>query len=171
MIEKFTLELHSPKIRHEKIVLVKDMIELRTHVALKLLAYLLYYDPRLKIEVSAEMHFKPDLLIQGDHQVPELWIDCGKIALRKVESLAGKLKRTRLVFVKEARHELEMFKKLVVKKIDAPERLEFLAFEPGFVSSLANALERTNHLTLYEVMENVIGIALNDQVFESTLYR
>ena len=37
--------------------------------------------------------------------------------------------------------------------------------------ALANALARTNHVTLYDVMPEVIGIALNDEVFESALYR
>jgi len=170
VIEKFTFELHAPKIDHEKIILVKDDFELRNHVVLKLLAHLLYYDPELKMEVTAQMHYKPDLLIPGEHGVPKLWIDCGRVALRKVENLTAKLRNTRVIFLKESKRELEVFKKLVAKKIDDAGRLEFLAFESGFVASLADAIERTNHLTLYEVVENVIGIALNDQIFESTLY-
>ena len=170
MIEKFTFELHAPKIAHEKIILVKNDLELRAHVVLKLLAYVLYHDPELKVDVSAEMHYKPDLLIPGEHGVPKLWIDCGKVALRKVESLAAKLRHTRIIFLKESKRELDIFKKLVAKKIDEGGQLEFLAFESGFVASVANAVERTNHFTLYEVTENVIGIALNDQIFESTLY-
>lgn len=170
MIEKFTFELHAPKIRHEKIILVKDMSELRNHVVLKLLAFMLYYDPELKVEVSAEMHYKPDLLIPGEH-TPKLWIDCGKVTLRKVESLAGKLRGTRVIFLKETKRELDTFKKLVEKKIGETAHLEYLAFEPGFILSIANALERTNHITLYEVMPEVVGLALNDQIFESHLYR
>ena len=170
MIEKFTFEIHAPKIAHKKIILVKDDVELRNHVVLKLLAYVLYYDPELKVDVSAEMHYKPDLFIPGDHGVPKLWIDCGKVALRKVESLTEKLRNTRVIFLKESERELDIFKKLVTKKIDKAGRLEFLAFEPGFVTSIANATQRTNDFTLYEVMENVVGIALNNQTFESTLY-
>lgn len=170
MIEKFTFELHTPKIAHEKIILVKDMMELRNHVVLKLLAYCLYYTPELKVEVSAEMHYKPDLMVQGDHGVPQVWIDCGQVTLRKVESLAQKLRTTKVIFLKETKRELESFKKLVEKKVVHTDHLEFLAFEPGFVPSIANALQRTNHLTMYEVMENVIGVAMNDEVFESTLY-
>ena len=170
MIEKFTFELHAPKIRGEKIILVKDDLELRNHVVLKLLAYLIYYDPKLKVEISADMHYKPDLMIPGDHGIPELWIDCGQVALRKAESLTGKLKTTRIIFVKETKREMETFKKLLEKKVEGADRLEFLGFEPGFVLSVANAIQRTNHLTIYDVMENVIGIALNDQIFESTAY-
>ncbi len=171
MIEKFTFEVCAPKIPPQtKIILVKDLSELRNHVVMKLLSYLIYYDTELKVEVSADMHYKPDLMIPGDHGVPKLWIDCGKIALKKVGALATKLKNTRVIIVKEAKRELDVFKKLVDRKIDYSERLEFLSFDAGFIAQVSNALQRTNHITLYSVMENVIGIALNDEIFETTLY-
>ena len=171
MIEKFTFELHAPKVPEgQKIILVKDLCELRNHVVMKLIAYLLYYHAELKVEVSADMHYKPDLMIPGDHGVPKLWIDCGQIALKKVEALAMKLKNTRVIIVKETKRELDVFKKMVDKKVDYSERLEFLTFDPGFILSVSNALQRTNHITLYPVMENVIGVALNDEIFETTLH-
>ncbi|MCM8775142.1 MAG: YaeQ family protein [Candidatus Omnitrophica bacterium] len=170
MIEKFTFDLQSHQVR-KKLVLVKSELELRTHVVLKLLAYLLFYDPRLQIETSVDMHYKPDLVIPGESGIPELWIDCGKIALRKVEKISTKLRASRIVIVKETHGELERFKKLIDKKVDAAFRLEYLAFDHDFISGIADSLQRTNELTLYTVMENVIGIALNDQVFESFLYR
>ena len=176
MIEKFTFELYAPKISGKKIILVKDGVELREHVVMKLLAYLLYYDPELKLEGDAGLHYEPDLFIASEHasSPPKVWIDCGKVALRKVESLAAKMRHTRVIFVKETKRELDVFKKLIDKKVEragGAEPLEFLAFEPGFVASLAKTIEKTNHFTLYDVMDNVIGVALNDQVFESTLYR
>ena len=172
MIEKFTFELSAPKVpANQKIILVKDLCELRNHVVMKLLAYLIFYDAELKVEISADMHYKPDLMIPGDHGVPKLWIDCGQIALKKVEALAMKLKNTRVIIVKESKRELDVFKKLVDRKVDYSERLEFLAFDKDFILSVSNALQRTNHITLYPVMENVIGLALNDEIFETTLYR
>ena len=170
MIEKFTFQLHSPKV-DKKLILVKAETERRVHVVLKLLSYLLFYDPRLQIDVPVGMHYRPDLVIPGDHGVPVLWIDCGHIAKRKTESLAKKLRHTRFVIVKSTKHELGEFKKMVENKIDYGERLEYLAFENGFVDSIADALGRMNDATLYAVMENVIGIALNDEVFESALFR
>ena len=170
MIEKFTFELHAPKVT-EKLILVKEELEAREHVVMKLLAYLLYYEPGLKVEVDAGMHYKPDLLVMGDHGIPSLWIDCGQVALKKVESLAGKLRTTRIVIVKETADKMQKFRKIVEKKVEHEERIEYLAFEKGFVSGIAEALNRGNHFTLYGVMENVIGVAVNDQIFESTLYR
>lgn len=171
MIEKFTFEVCAPKIPPKtRLILVKELSELRNHVVMKLLSYLIFYTPELKVEASADMHYKPDLMIPGEHGVPKLWIDCGQVALKKIDALATKLKNTRVIFVKESKRELDVFKKMVDKKIDKGERLEFLSFDAGFISQVSNALQRTNHITLYPVMENVIGIALNDEIFETTLY-
>lgn len=172
MIEKFTFEVCAPKIPPQtKLILVKDVCELRAHIVMKLLSYLLYYTPELKVEVTADMHYKPDLMVAGEHGIPKVWVDCGQVGIKKIEVLSKKLKNSRVIFVKSTERELLVFKKMIEKKIDHPERLEFLAFEAGFVESIGNALQRTNHITLYEIMENVIGIALNDEIFESALYR
>jgi uncharacterized protein YaeQ len=170
MIEKFTFDLQSPKLR-EKLILVKNDLERREHIVLKLLAYLLFYEPGLKIEQGIDMHYKPDLVVPGDYGVPSLWIDCGQIAVRKVESLAMKLKTTRLVILKETKREMDVFRKVIEKKVKYFERIEYLSFEKGFVSGVGASLKRTNEITLYDVMENVIGLAVNEEIFESELYR
>jgi uncharacterized protein YaeQ len=161
--------LQAPGVR-QKLILVKDELEQRAHVVMKLMSFLLFFDPRLKIETDVGMHYKPDLAVLRDDGIPELWIDCGKIALRKVESLAFKLRRTRIVLVKETRAEMERFKKLIDKKVEYGERVQYLSFDPGFISGIAGSLARMNQVTLYEVTPGVIGLALNDQVFESALH-
>jgi len=170
MIEKFTFDLQSPKIARKKLILVKEDLETRIHVVLKLLAYLIYYEPRLKVEVSVGMHYKPDLVVEGDHGVPEVWIDCGYVQVKKIESLTQKLKRTKIILLKETKTELENVRRTLDKKLEEGAQLQFLAFDPGFVEGIAAGLQRSNEVTLYEVMENVVGFALNDQVFESHLY-
>lgn len=174
MIEKFTFDLQAempgkPAVKR-KMIVVKAEMESREHIAMKLLAYLLFYDPRLIIEKSVEMHYKPDLVIMGDNGLPELWIDCGQIAVKKVESLAIKLKSSRFIVVKETKREMESFKKVIEHKVDHFASVEYLGFDPGFIAGVAAAFDRKNEVTLYQVMENVIGLALNDQVFESALY-
>ncbi len=176
MVEKFTFDIQAPKISGKKIILVKKEVELREHVVMKLLAYALYYDPELKVEVSAGLHFEPDLFIPAEHlhSPPKLWIECGKVGLGKVESLAAKMRHTRIIFIKETKRELSVFKNMLEKKVERASGgtpLEFVAFEPEFVSGIAAALEKNNQFTLYPVMENVIGVAINDQVFESEMFR
>lgn len=170
MIEKFSFDIQFKKF-HKKLILVKGDVETRAHVVLKLLAYILFYDERLQVEIDLGFHYKPDLAIPGAGYEPDLWVDCGYVSPAKVESLARKLKRARLVFIKSSEAELKQFKKLVQRRVDAFERLEFLAFEAGFVEKLAEALARSNHVAVYPIPENAIGVALNDEVFESNLYR
>jgi uncharacterized protein YaeQ len=170
VIEKYTFDIKSPKV-DKKLILVKSALELRSHVVLKLLSFVLYYDPGLRIETELGMHYVPDLAIPGDHGIPRMWIDCGKIAVRKVDSLATKLKTTEIVIVKETQRELEQFRRVIDKKVEHADRIGYLAFEPEFVVGIANAIVKVNDFTLYEVKENVIGVALNDEIFESTLYR
>ena len=155
----------------KKLILVKNELESRAHVVLKLLAFMIFYDPRLQVEASVDMHYKPDLVIPGEHGVPELWIDCGKTALRKVESLSEKLRASRSILVKETKRELEVFRRLIQKKVEHFARLEYLAFEQGFVTGISEALARGSEVTLYEAAENTVGLALNAEVFESALYR
>ena len=171
MIEKYTFEVCAPKIPPQtKLILIKQLSELRNHIAMKLLSYLIFYTDELNVEPNTDLHYKPDLMVAGEHSVPKIWIDCGQVALKKIEVLSTKLKNSRIIFVKETKRELDVFKKMVGKKIDKAERIEYLAFEPNFVTSIGNALQRTNHITIYDVVEGVIGIALNDENFESTLY-
>jgi len=170
MVEKFTFDLQFGKIR-KKLILVKEEDELRGHVVLKLLAYILFYHPQLKVEVSVGMHYKPDLVLLDEDGRPALWIDCGYVAVLKVQSLARKFKNTRLVFLKSNQRELAQFKRLIEKKVDHPERLEYLAFDDRFVDQVAEHLKKNNEITYYPVMEHVIGLAVNDGVFESALFR
>lgn len=170
MIEKFTFDLTFPKVR-KKMILVKKETELREHVVLKLLSYVLYYHPRLQIEVPVNMHYKPDLAVAGEHGIPELWIDCGHVGIAKVESLARKLRTTRIVFVKTSRRELDQFKALVGKKVDRTGQIEYLAFDENAVRGFARALRKNNELIFYWQAEDVLGWVLNEEAFESSLYR
>ena len=170
MIEKFTFQIHSPKIE-KKLILVKTDTELRSHVVMKLLSYVLFYDPRLQIDMDVGMHYRPDLVVMGNNGVPELWIDCGHIAKKKTESLAKKFRKTRFVVVKAKSHEMKEFKRMVADKIEFGERLEYLSFDEDFIAGIAAAIGRLNDFTLYEVAENIIGVALHDQIFESSIQR
>lgn len=168
MQEKFTFNIEAPRFK-KKMIFFKEETESREHVVLKLLAYLLYYDERLKIEVAIGTHYKPDLVIEGDHGVPELWIDCGRITLKKVESLSSKFKRTKIVIVKSEKGETVSFRKQADRKVETFENMQFVYFDRGFVASLAESLNRSNDVVQWQVKEQVIGVALGDRVFESSV--
>lgn len=171
MIEKFTFDLQAPRIKQRtKLILVKAESETREHIVLKLLAYLIFYDPRLRVEAVVDLHYQPDLSIEKEHGGLELWVDCGYIAMKKAEKVPKKLKNTRVVFMKKTLREMEQFKRSVSEETLVCKNLQILAFDPGFVEGIAGAVERTNEITMYPVMENVVGLAVNEQVFESQLH-
>lgn len=170
VIEKFSFDIVSPKVRR-KLILVKNDSEGREHVVLKLLAYCLFYDERLRVEPDLGMHYRPDLAVQGEHDVPEVWIDCGQIGLEKAEKLSRKLRSTRLVFIKESVQELTRFKATMDKKVEYANRIEYLAFDSGVIEQIAAQLGRSNEWTLYDIDENTIGITFGDHIFETHLHR
>ncbi|OGW72439.1 MAG: hypothetical protein A2Y02_01310 [Omnitrophica bacterium GWA2_52_12] len=170
VIEKFTFDIVAPKIT-KKLILVKNEGERREHVVLKLMCYVLFYDVRLKIEPELGLHFRPDLAIAGDHDVPEMWIDCGQISLDKADKLSRKLRNTRLIFVKETVSEMQRFKATVDKKTEHGGRIEYLAFDNAFIENMAAHLSRSNEWTLYDIEENVVGVTFGDNVFETHLHR
>ncbi|MBU3759394.1 MAG: YaeQ family protein, partial [Candidatus Omnitrophica bacterium] len=149
MIEKFSFELQLGKIR-KKMIFVKAEGEKREHVVLKVLAYMLFFEPELKVEVDIGMHYKPDLVVMapGEH-VPSVWIDCGQVTILKVQSLARKLKHSRIIFMKQTQRELQQFKKLIERKVEDESRIECIAFDEGFVPEVAQSLERTNQAVIY----------------------
>jgi len=170
MIEKFTFDIVSPKISR-KLILVKNVGERREHIVLKLISYILFYEDRLKIEPDLGTHYKPDLAVEGEHGVAEVWIDCGQISLEKAEKLSKKARATRLIFVKESLEELIRFKATVDKKAEHADRIEYMAFDSGVISHIANQLDRSNEWTLYDVDDNTIGITFGDNVFETHVHR
>lgn len=170
MIEKFTFDVQKGKIQ-VKIILVKGDSETRGHVVLKLLAYMFYYQLGLKIEAAVDMHYKPDLVVMSSEGRPQLWIDCGHVAIKKMESLLRKLKQTQMVLVKKSKHEAQMFHAQLLKQIEPTERLQYLSFETGFIECIASSLQKVNEMTFYDVKENIIGVIINGNIFETEIFR
>ena len=169
MQEKFTFNIETPRFK-KKMILFKEELESREHVVLKLLAYVIFYDERLKIEFSIGTHYKPDLVIEGDHGVPELWIDCGKITLKKVEGVTSKFKRTKIIILKKGKTEAVSLKKLSEKRVDSFENLQFLYFDRGVVDGIADVLDRSNDLMVWDVTENTLGLAFGEHTFETVIH-
>lgn len=169
MIEKFSFDILLKKKR-KRLVLVKSEGELREHVVMKLISYLYFYTPGLQIEMDAGMHYKPDVVMLGAGGNPEIWIDCGYISVVKAESLARKLRRTKIVIVKQSMAEIRQFRALLERRGVDVERIVFLGFENSFIASVAEGLDRKNDVTLYPVIDDVWGLAVNDRIFESRFF-
>jgi uncharacterized protein YaeQ len=115
------------------------------HVALKLLAYLIYRQRRLSVERAVGQRYKPDLVVLRDRYV-RLWIDCGETSLRKLDRVVVANPRARVVIVKDTQRRLDGYIALAAATVRAQQRIIYLAFGDGLVVDLAQALHQRNRV-------------------------
>jgi uncharacterized protein YaeQ len=145
MRTKFTFNI-TCNGRARKIVLAQASSELTQHVAMKLLAYLLFFDREPQVEVSVGQHYKPDLVCVDEDGHVTLWVDCGSTALQKLDRVATKNRRAEIFIVKPTRGLLEPYRERASRRVRRDERVRYLAFEDGFVNVVVEHLQRSNDL-------------------------
>jgi hypothetical protein len=139
------------------------------HVALKLLAYLIYRRRRPLVQRSVGQRYKPDLVVVRDGRV-RLWIDCGETSLRKLDRVLVANPVARVVIVKDTRRRLDAYIALAAGEVRAQERIIYLAFEDGLVDSIARALRQRNRVT-FSMGPRGLCITLDGAAFAGTLIR
>mgnify|MGYP003954537065 CR=1 FL=1 len=75
---------------------------------LKVLAFALYFDPKLVVEPTFEDEYKPDLLIRADDYRPELWVECGAVSVRKLDKISFRYYTSRFAVVKQQQRLAEL---------------------------------------------------------------
>jgi uncharacterized protein YaeQ len=95
-----------------RLILGQQDSEPSNHVLLKVLSYILFFRPRLQLEMELDrdaLPFVPDLVELDYGLRPKLWIECGECSLGKLHKLAVKLPDCEIWIVKgsaAAAHEL-----------------------------------------------------------------
>lgn len=118
------------------------------HIYMKLLSYFMFFHDDLQIEVTANQHYKPDLVRLDERGDPLQWVDCGSTALRKLEKLVVKNKRTHIDIVKRTESELRSYRLQAEKRLDnLHERVRFFSFDDGFVDGLEPYLTSRHQVT------------------------
>jgi uncharacterized protein YaeQ len=148
MNQKFTFNLASqdPK-RHlpSKVILGQQDTESATHLALKLLAYLLFYSERLRIETRVPndaVPFIPDLSELDYELRPKLWVECGECSVAKLHKLAVKAPDAEIWVVKRSQEEVEELKRAMRKEELRKDRYNLIGLDgetfepiPGLIAS------------------------------------
>ncbi len=122
--------------RGDKHVLKTRSSESLRHITLKALGCVLYHARRPQIETPVsddKRDYKPDIVAFDAAGAIALWVDCGQIALRKVDDLARARPETESVVIKPTRREMEMYARGDAK--NAPAR-------PGARSRAVSGLRR-----------------------------
>jgi uncharacterized protein YaeQ len=154
-----------------KLVLVRTTNESEQHLALKVLAYLLYFGERPTVEVGVGQHFKPDLVCVAGRDVT-LWIDCGEISLHKLDKISTTNHRARIVIVKATRRAAETYRAQAEKKVRRPERITYIGFDAGFVDQFVAALTtRTELAAALDAEQKSLQVVINDVSLRTAIHR
>lgn len=121
---------------HERLVLVKRAGESLGHVLLKLLAWMSFYAPDLRIEVGVAQRHKPDLVRVDEKGRPTFWVDCGSIGVKRLDRIARQNREAEVVVVKATEREARLYLQSARPFLRRPERVRVLGFRPGFVDEL-----------------------------------
>ncbi len=150
-----------------KLFIVQGPNETGAHLALKLAAYLLFWDLEPIVDASpktpalAAFEFMPDVLALDEAGETRLWVECGSVTMHKLLKLTRRLPQARVVVLKETQREAERLRQDIAEQLDRHEKVEILAW-PGrqFQEWLAALGEKT------EVFGEAGGLMLNVVVNE-----
>ncbi|MFX1506877.1 MAG: hypothetical protein ACFFDC_12305 [Promethearchaeota archaeon] len=90
-----------------RIILRKGRMESKLHIILKILAYCYFWDRNLVIEPFTRVNrFRPDLIAwtkseipTEEKPIPDLWIECKQVKLKKLERLSRILPFTQIIWI------------------------------------------------------------------------
>ncbi|MFA6002779.1 MAG: YaeQ family protein [Elusimicrobiota bacterium] len=119
-----------------KLVIVSGPNEPEEHLALKLAAYILFWDQEpildagVKTPALADYEFLPDLVALDDGGGIKLWVECGSTTMHKLMKLTRRVPQGRIVVIKETEREALRLRKDLKEQLDRESRVEIMAW-PG----------------------------------------
>ena len=156
MSAKYTFNLASEDKRRvdlpRKILIAQNETETVVHVTLKLLAFLIFWRPRLQIETNLhqdDIPFVPDLA-QLDYQLrPALWVECGECTVTKLHKLAVKCHDAEIWVVKKSPADVELLRQAMRKAELRENRYHLLALDPAMFKEVCGLVQQRNEVTLF----------------------
>lgn len=161
-----------------KLLVCQGPNEADDHPALKLAAFLMFWDsgPLLdaspKLPALAQFDFLPDLLALDDAGDIKLWVECGSTTMNKLNKLTKRvpLGRGRIIVVKTNGRDAQRLRDEVNAQLNAPERIEILCWpDSSFKGWLAAVGERTE--VYGEASEGSLNAVVNETPFAVDLLK
>lgn len=153
---------------NRKLILAADREETLEHLALKLSAFLLFWDadpivaPSVQHPALSNQEFRPDLVALDLSGAVALWVECGTVTIHKMNKLVKRYPSARLVVIKASEHDGRRLREDLSDKVDRSDRVEILAWKASdFAVWLRAMAEKT------EAIGEAGGASLNLVVNET----
>ncbi len=172
---KFRCDLHLNG-GSRKLILMPGPNETTEHLALKLSAYLLFWDFDPIVQVSAKhpallnQEFLPDLLALDDSGQARIWIECGNVAMNKLTKLPRRFPWSRIVVLKATEREAARLRRDLQDQSDRDDKIEVLGWPTGLFDDWMGAL-RENTEVYGESGGMTINAVVNEIPFVAELKR
>ena len=149
MKKKYTFNLSSESGKSKKLILFKDLTESEEHIALKLIAYLYFFESEIKTETSVQQKYKPDLVIFDDPLLEsgiKFWVECKDADIKKLDRVLRKNTRSE-VYLFNSENAIENRKNKMKRQIRDLDR--FYAAKIKNLETLADKLKREKRFCIY----------------------
>jgi uncharacterized protein YaeQ len=146
----------------EKLVISAFNNESGSHIALKLIAYLMFIKRRPRIDEDAGWQIVPDLIARDDSGAITLWIDCGSVSTKRADTIATKVRDSIDFFVfRRTEREMDSFYKQIQDKVKHLKNVNCVSFDEGFIDGIGESLDRTNSLDAY-VSDEMLTVTVDN---------
>jgi hypothetical protein len=146
----------------KKLLLAPGPNENPDHLALKLAAFLLFWDqepvvdPSIKIPALAGYEFLPDLIALDDTGACKLWVECDTATMHKMNKVTRRLPQARIVVIKPDERGAKRLRIDLQNKNEREDKIEIWSWPGDSFKEWMKALaERT------EVYGEAGGLSIN----------
>lgn len=165
----YAVDIHQND-EQRKILLHRRQGESERHIALKLLAYVVYFERQTRVEVAVGQQHKPDLVLEQYNHV-RLWIDCGQISINKLDKVVHRNPLAEIVVVKSTPGVAQAYRRQAIKKVRHHERVRYLAFDESFLADFLNALSTRSTLHAVQDLDNKsLQLTVNGMRLQTTIH-
>jgi uncharacterized protein YaeQ len=165
---KLRCELHLEKTGN--LILVAKPEETLDHLAMKLAAYAMFLADEPVVEPSSDhpalagTDFRPDMFALNDAGEIRLWVECGAVAMHKLNKVTRLFPYARVIVLKGRLHEAQRLRKDADDELKHAGRIEIWTWPEGTFDLWKQALAEKTEL-YGEARERSFNLVVNQSAY------
>lgn len=166
----FNIQVSDDKSEHaEKLIIGAFENEGAANIILKVLAYVMFVKRRPSFDDDPGWQVRPDLLARNEGGAITLWVDCGSVSTKKVDTVATKIRDIEFFVFRKTQKDMDHFYRTIKDKIKYLQNVRCVSFDDGFVDGIAECLDRTNDVECY-VGDDMITLNITNSLGRHEAY-